>query len=62
MYSTSRNLKLAIGLLFDIKGNDENSFIQDILNGYQNEKSASEITINIGKLLQKNMVDDFWYY
>lgn len=45
-----------------MKGNDENSFIQDVLNGYQNEKSASEIIINLGKLLPRNMVDDFWFY
>ena len=62
LYSTSRNIKLAVSLLFDVDSSSSSPFLQSVIDGYEDGKSSSKITFNLGDLLAKNNIEDFWFY
>lgn len=61
LYPTTRNYRLAVGLLFKV-GETLNPFIQDIIAAYEKNKTASSINVDLRQLLSINVIDDFWFY
>ena len=62
LYSTSRNFKLAVSLLFDIDSSSSSTFLQSVIDGYEDGKTSSKISFNLGDLMTKNNIEDFWFY
>ena len=62
LYSTSRNLKLAVSLFFDIDSSSSSSFLQSVIDGYEDGKNSAKISFNLNDLISKNNIDDFWFY
>ena len=66
LYSSPRNIKLAVSLMFEV-GDQDDPALQTIMDSYTpgNETvpfPIVNVTLSLGHLLNNNEPFDFWYY
>lgn len=61
LYQTSRNYRMAIGLLFRV-GQTQDPLVKELITGYSKNKTASPIQVDLRYLVPSNVIDDYWFY